>query len=69
MRKIFKWFFKPRQKGENKMSKNVEEQVKHLSSRIGDMSDKLASMESEISLFKKRVTEDMKTLVKLAQKK
>ena len=49
------------------MSKNVEEQVKRLSSRIGDISDRLATLESDISLFKKRVTEDMKTIVKLTQ--
>tara|TARA_R110001606_G_scaffold379740_1_gene539928 strand:- start:31 stop:240 length:210 start_codon:yes stop_codon:yes gene_type:complete len=69
MKKIFKWFYRPKQKGEDKMSKKIEEQVQRLNSRISNMSDKVSTMENDINRFKKQVAEDMKTLVKLVQNK
>tara|TARA_R110000851_G_scaffold158583_1_gene301638 strand:- start:411 stop:626 length:216 start_codon:yes stop_codon:yes gene_type:complete len=70
MRKRFKWFFKSRQKkGENKMSKEVEKQVQHLTNRISNMSDRVAILESDMFRLKEQVAEDMKTLIKLVQKK
>ena len=51
------------------MSKEVEKQVQHLTNRISNMSDRVAILESDMFRLKEQVAEDMKTLIKLVQKK
>tara|TARA_Y100000593_G_scaffold80967_1_gene151264 strand:+ start:343 stop:555 length:213 start_codon:yes stop_codon:yes gene_type:complete len=67
MKNIFKWLYRPKQKGEDIMSNKVEKQITKLASRISEISDKISVMERDVTRFKQQVSEDMKALVKVVR--
>ena len=51
------------------MSKKIEEQIRKLTERISQMSDKMAIVERDVERFKKQVSSDMKRVVEIARDK